>query len=91
MYDKIAMERYKDMAASKKKPFVLQHCWTLLEHSEKWKLSDNEAPPKRELSPKWMMMRVTMRAEETRASPLSGGMCRTRRESSSLREKLTIW
>jgi hypothetical protein len=41
MYDKIAMERYKGMAAYKKKPLVCQHCWALLEHSEKWRLRDN--------------------------------------------------
>jgi hypothetical protein len=35
------------MAASKKKPFTLFHCWKLLEHSEKWKLRDQEAPPSR--------------------------------------------
>ena len=39
------MERYKQMPASKGKPFALHHCWALLEHSEKWKLRDKEAPP----------------------------------------------
>jgi hypothetical protein len=33
------------MTASKGKPFVFQHCWKLLEHSEKWNLRDKEAPP----------------------------------------------
>jgi hypothetical protein len=37
--------RYRDMAASRNKPFSLQHCWTLLEDSEKWRLRDQEAPP----------------------------------------------
>jgi hypothetical protein len=26
---------------------VLQHCWKLLEHSEKWRLRDQETPPKK--------------------------------------------
>jgi hypothetical protein len=41
------MERYKQMAASKGKPFLLQHCYKLLEHSDKWKLREQEAPPVR--------------------------------------------
>jgi hypothetical protein len=41
------MDRYKDMARSKGKMFVLQHCYKLLEHSEKWKIRDREAPPAR--------------------------------------------
>nr|XP_051190215.1 glutathione S-transferase T3-like [Lolium perenne] len=46
-WDAIAMERYKQMPASKGKAFSLHHCWKLLEHSEKWKLRDKEAPPAR--------------------------------------------
>jgi hypothetical protein len=41
------MDRYKDMAGSKGKMFTLQHCYKLLEHSEKWKIRDREAPPAR--------------------------------------------
>jgi hypothetical protein len=41
------MDRYKDMAGSKGKMFALQHCYKLLEHSEKWKIRDREAPPVR--------------------------------------------
>jgi hypothetical protein len=41
------MDRYKDMAGSKGKMLVLQHCYKLLEHSEKWKIRDREAPPAR--------------------------------------------
>jgi hypothetical protein len=41
------MDRYKDMAGSKGKMFVLQHSYKLLEHSEKWKIKDREAPPAR--------------------------------------------
>jgi hypothetical protein len=49
MYDRIAHERSKKMLASKgkPKPFVLQHCWKLLEHSEKLRLRDQETPPKK--------------------------------------------
>ena len=36
------------MPTSKKKPFVLDHCWKLLQHSEKWKLRDQE-PKKGEI------------------------------------------
>jgi hypothetical protein len=41
------MDRYKDMVGSKGKMFVLQHFYKLLEHSEKWKIRDQEAPPAR--------------------------------------------
>jgi hypothetical protein len=41
------MDRYKDMAGSKGKMFMLQHCYKLLEHSEEWKIRDREAPPAR--------------------------------------------
>jgi hypothetical protein len=41
------MDRYKDMAGSKGKMFTLQHFYKLLEHSEKWKIRDREAPPAR--------------------------------------------
>jgi hypothetical protein len=41
------MDRYKDMAGSKGKMFTLQHSYKLLEHSEKWKIRDREAPPAR--------------------------------------------
>ena len=35
------------MPASKCRPFMLQHCWKILEHSEKWRLRDEEGAPKR--------------------------------------------
>jgi hypothetical protein len=41
------MDRYKDMAGSKGKMFTLQHCYKLIEHTEKWKIRDREAPPAR--------------------------------------------
>ena len=48
MQDHISQERFKQMPASKGKPFILFHCWNLLEHSEKWQLRDQEAPPKKD-------------------------------------------
>jgi hypothetical protein len=41
------MDKYKDMAGSKGKMFTLQHCYKLLEHIEKWKIRDREAPQTR--------------------------------------------
>ena len=35
------------MSACKCWPFMLQHCWKILEFSEKWRLRDQEGPPKR--------------------------------------------
>uniref|UniRef100_A0ACD5ULB1 Uncharacterized protein n=1 Tax=Avena sativa TaxID=4498 RepID=A0ACD5ULB1_AVESA len=46
-YESLAIKKYKMMATSKGKPFVLQHCWKLLEHMEKWKLRDQETKPKK--------------------------------------------
>ena len=40
-------ERYKNMEASCKKAFQLEHCWELLKDSEKWKLIEKESSPKR--------------------------------------------
>jgi hypothetical protein len=45
--DSIAMERYKEMAGSKGKAFNLQHCWRVLEHTEKWKLREEEGNPRK--------------------------------------------
>jgi hypothetical protein len=44
MEDRIAQERYRDMKASENMFFTLHHCWKIVEHSEKWKLRDQEAP-----------------------------------------------
>jgi hypothetical protein len=41
------MDRNKDIAGPTGKMFTLQHCYKLLEHSEKWKIRDREAPPAR--------------------------------------------
>ncbi|PNT75148.1 uncharacterized protein LOC112268620 [Brachypodium distachyon] len=41
------MIMYKAMPGSKERPFTLQHCWKVLEFSEKWRLRDKEAAPKK--------------------------------------------
>ncbi|XP_047078866.1 probable histidine kinase 2 [Lolium rigidum] len=46
-WDEIAQRRYKDMPGLKGKPFKFWHCYALLEHNEKWKLREQEAPPPR--------------------------------------------
>ncbi|KAE8811731.1 hypothetical protein D1007_11531 [Hordeum vulgare] len=46
-WEKIADARYRDMSASKGKPFAFEHCWVMLKNSEKWKVRDKEAPPKK--------------------------------------------
>ncbi|CAO2182508.1 unnamed protein product [Urochloa humidicola] len=45
----LAQERYKDMDKdkTKKRQFTMFHCWTLLQHNEKWVNKDYENPPKR--------------------------------------------
>jgi hypothetical protein len=45
---KIAIERCKQMPASKGKSFVLQNYWKFLENSGKWKLREQEAPQRKE-------------------------------------------
>jgi hypothetical protein len=47
MYDGIAMNRYMETPALKGKLFMFQHVWKLLGCSQKWRLRDQEAPPKR--------------------------------------------
>ncbi|KAE8818986.1 hypothetical protein D1007_03191 [Hordeum vulgare] len=45
--EKIAAARYRDMPASKGKPFAFEHYWAMLKNREKWKVRDKEAPPKK--------------------------------------------
>jgi hypothetical protein len=47
----MAQQSYKQMVVSKGKAFVLQHCWKLVEYSDKWKLMDREAPLPRKETP----------------------------------------
>jgi hypothetical protein len=37
--------KIKNMKASENQVFTSHHCWKILEHSEKWKLRDQKAPP----------------------------------------------
>jgi hypothetical protein len=41
------MGRYKAMAESKGRPFVLQYFYKILEHCPKWKTRDQEIKPKK--------------------------------------------
>ncbi|KAE8774454.1 DNA mismatch repair protein Msh6-1 [Hordeum vulgare] len=43
----IAGMRYKEMAASKGKPFPFKHAWAILQTFDKWKLRDQETAPKK--------------------------------------------
>ncbi|KAE8770058.1 putative methionyl-tRNA synthetase [Hordeum vulgare] len=46
-YETIAGMRYKEMAASKGKPFPFKHAWVILQTFDKWKLRDQETAPKK--------------------------------------------
>ncbi|KAE8781234.1 putative methionyl-tRNA synthetase [Hordeum vulgare] len=46
-YETIAGMRYKEMAASKGKPFPFKHAWAILQTFDKWKLRDQETAPKK--------------------------------------------
>ncbi|XBJ07876.1 hypothetical protein VPH35_013321 [Triticum aestivum] len=46
-YETIAGMRYKEMAASKGKPFPFKHVWAILQTFDKWKLRDQETAPKK--------------------------------------------
>uniref|UniRef100_A0A8I6YW97 No apical meristem-associated C-terminal domain-containing protein n=1 Tax=Hordeum vulgare subsp. vulgare TaxID=112509 RepID=A0A8I6YW97_HORVV len=46
-YEAIAGMRYKEMAASKGKPFPFKHAWAILQIFDKWKLRDQETAPKK--------------------------------------------
>ncbi|XBH87970.1 hypothetical protein VPH35_075332 [Triticum aestivum] len=46
-YETIAGMRYKEMAASKGKPFPFKHAWAILQTFDKWKLRDKETAPKK--------------------------------------------
>ncbi|RLM93817.1 hypothetical protein C2845_PM08G30710 [Panicum miliaceum] len=46
----IAQERYKAKKPRLGKPFVMMHCWALLQHNQKWLTRNDEAPPKKQKS-----------------------------------------
>ena len=43
-------ELYKGKKPRLGKPFVMLHCWVLLQHNQKWLTRKDEAPPKRQKS-----------------------------------------
>ncbi|KAE8812442.1 putative methionyl-tRNA synthetase [Hordeum vulgare] len=51
-YETIAGMRYKEMAASKGKPFPFEHAWAILQTFDKWKLRDQETAPKKSAMPR---------------------------------------
>ncbi|CAL5033905.1 unnamed protein product [Urochloa decumbens] len=46
----LALELYKVKKPKKGKPFVMLHCWALLQHNQEWLTRKDEAPPKRQKS-----------------------------------------
>uniref|UniRef100_A0A8I6XVX6 No apical meristem-associated C-terminal domain-containing protein n=1 Tax=Hordeum vulgare subsp. vulgare TaxID=112509 RepID=A0A8I6XVX6_HORVV len=83
--------RYKEMAASKGKPFPFKHAWAILQTFDKWKLRDQETAPK-----KSAMLRMDDSEDEEEERNLGKpegtkkGKLRVKMEgeASSLREKM---
>uniref|UniRef100_A0A8I6XB48 No apical meristem-associated C-terminal domain-containing protein n=1 Tax=Hordeum vulgare subsp. vulgare TaxID=112509 RepID=A0A8I6XB48_HORVV len=83
--------RYKEMAASKGKPFLFKHAWAILQTFDKWKLRDQETAPK-----KSAMLRMDDSEDEEKERNLGKpegtkkGKQRVKMEgeASSLREKM---
>ncbi|KAE8768909.1 putative methionyl-tRNA synthetase [Hordeum vulgare] len=90
-YETIAGMRYKEMAASKGKPFPFKHAWAILQTFDKWKLRDQETAPK-----KSAMLRMDDSEDEEKERNLDKpegtkkGKQRVKMEgeASSLREKM---
>ncbi|KAE8806708.1 putative methionyl-tRNA synthetase [Hordeum vulgare] len=90
-YETIAGMRYKEMAASKGKPFPFKHAWAILQTFDKWKLRDQETAPK-----KSAMLRMDDSEDEEKERNLGKpegtkkGKQRMKMEgeASSLREKM---
>ncbi|KAE8784226.1 putative methionyl-tRNA synthetase [Hordeum vulgare] len=90
-YETIAGMRYKEMAASKGKPFPFKHAWAILQTFDKWKLRDQETTPK-----KSAMLRMDDSEDEEKernlGKPEGTKKCKQRvkmeGEASSLREKM---
>ncbi|KAE8811555.1 putative methionyl-tRNA synthetase [Hordeum vulgare] len=90
-YETIAGMRYKEMAASKGKPFPFKHAWAILQTFDKWKLRDQETTPK-----KSAMLRMDDSEDEEEERNLGKpegtkkGKLRVKMEgeASSLREKM---
>ncbi|KAM3293180.1 hypothetical protein ACQJBY_036630 [Aegilops geniculata] len=89
-YETIASMRYKEMAASKGKPFPFKHTWAILQTFDKWKLRDQEAAPKKSAM---LRMDDSEDEEERNLGKPKGtkkGKLRVKMEgeASSLREKM---
>uniref|UniRef100_A0A8I6WE20 No apical meristem-associated C-terminal domain-containing protein n=1 Tax=Hordeum vulgare subsp. vulgare TaxID=112509 RepID=A0A8I6WE20_HORVV len=91
LLETIAGMRYKEMAASKGKPFPFKHAWAILQTFDKWKLRDQETTPK-----KSAMLRMDDSEDEEEERNLGKpegtkkGKLRVKMEgeTSSLREKM---
>ena len=82
--------RYKEMAASKGKPFPFKHVWSILQTFDKWKLRDQETAPKKSAM---LRMDDSEDEEERNMGKPEGnkkGKLRVKMEgeASSLREKI---
>ncbi|XBH97679.1 hypothetical protein VPH35_127321 [Triticum aestivum] len=89
-YETIAGLRYKEMAASKGKPFPFKHVWSILQTFDKWKLRDQETAPKKSAM---LRMNDSEDEEERNVGKPEGnkkGKLRVKmeEEASSLREKM---
>ncbi|XBI17379.1 hypothetical protein VPH35_059446 [Triticum aestivum] len=89
-YETIAGMRYKEMAASKGKPFPFKHVWSILQTFDKWKLRDQETAPKKSAMLKMddsedEEERNLGKPEGTKKGKLRVNM---EEEASSLREKM---
>uniref|UniRef100_A0A8I6XVE0 No apical meristem-associated C-terminal domain-containing protein n=1 Tax=Hordeum vulgare subsp. vulgare TaxID=112509 RepID=A0A8I6XVE0_HORVV len=82
--------RYKEIAASKGKPFPFKHAWAILQTFDKWKLRDQETAPKKSAM---LRMDDSEDEEERNLGKPDGtkkGKLRVKMEgeASSLREKM---
>ncbi|XBH77238.1 hypothetical protein VPH35_103743 [Triticum aestivum] len=89
-YETIAGMRYKEMAASKGKPFPFKHVWSILQTFDKWKLRDQETASKKSAM---LRMDDSEDEEERNLGKPEGtkkGKLRVKmeEEASSLREKM---
>ncbi|KAM3354762.1 hypothetical protein ACQJBY_025474 [Aegilops geniculata] len=89
-FETIAGMRYKEMAASKGKPFPFKHVWSILQTFDKWKLRDQETAPKKSAM---LRMDDSKDEEERNLGKPEGtkkGKLRVKmeEEASSLREKM---
>ncbi|XBI97342.1 hypothetical protein VPH35_017725 [Triticum aestivum] len=89
-YETIAGMRYKEMAASKGKPFPFKHVWSIIQTFDKWKVRGQETAPKKSAM---LRMDDSEDEEERNLGKPEGnkkGKLRVKmeEEASSLREKM---